>query len=124
MPLRLASHAYTCPRCNTAFATHVFHIRASRSRSSGIYQRRYTVHLKPAAGKEQELTFSTPKRLRIAFNAKDLVGFTYLNNKLTVVQNFTLRKYWVIQQESFYVWLLIFAAAAILIVFYYGSHAQ
>ncbi len=122
--MQRVAHEFSCPACHSAFTTNFYHIRASRSRGFDSYRRTYNIRVLTASGSEQLLNFSTQKNLKLELRSKDFAGFTYLNGKLAVVQNFTVKTYWQVTQESVLAWLLTAVAIAIFIVFYLGSRVR
>ncbi len=92
--LQRVDHYFSCPNCHVNFMTSLFTIRASRSNSPSGIGRDYSVRVISASGQENLINFLTLGVEKIELRSRDLAGFTYLENRLMVIQNLTIGQYW------------------------------
>jgi hypothetical protein len=90
---RRVVHELSCPKCDTQFTTNLCRIRASWSKSASI-GRDYNVRVITATGEEDLITFMTLFLEPIELRSQDAAGFSYLGNRLMIIQNFTINRFW------------------------------
>lgn len=120
--LTLPSNELQCPTCQSYFSTTFYRIRASRSTGYGGYSREFNVRVYNPAGAEQLLTFNTPG-IQVELRSKDLTAFTYMNENLVIIQNFTIKAYtrvWYKPAESRFTlrtWMLLILVLAVVFIY-------
>ena len=97
------SKQLVCPSCSTAFSSSIVTIRAKRGHNRpGSPGREYSVRVTNDAGTERLIEFVNSSAADIELRSKDVVVFSYLNNELRVVQNFTINQYYKVSKPQCY----------------------
>ncbi len=94
------SFAIECPSCSTKFNSQVVVVRSKRSRGKKVDDilsiRDYSVRVWFLTGEEDLFEFSDSAFLKdrdFELRQRDVAIFTYLNNRLTIIQNLTINRY-------------------------------
>lgn len=84
----------TCSNCSTAFIFLVARIRAKRSRGNKRNNtREFDIRIILNGGSEEFIQFTNSRYEDIELRSKDLVVFSYLGDKLRVIQNVSILRY-------------------------------
>ena len=92
---------YVCPKCKSTFVTRIAKVRTGTSRRENarlgnsllspiIQTRRFSIRVKDFYGNEDLVEFVNYSPQTFEFKSSDMVCFTYSENELNVVQNFTI----------------------------------
>lgn len=102
----LATQAYIplfCPECNTNFETHIVTIRAKKSRGNKKNQNRtFDIRIINMDESEGLISFTNNSYDDFELRSKDQVAFSYEKDKLKIVQNFTISRYWTVNKGGCY----------------------
>lgn len=85
-----------CPDCNTAFRTRIVKVRSGTTRLTTrgfVDLRTFSIRVKEFNGKEDVVEFTNNGNFNFEFKASDIVGFTYFDEELCIVHNFTLNRW-------------------------------
>ena len=89
-----SNNELTCPDCKASFSAWVVKIRAKHSRQDKrANSRTYSVRVLDLTGREDLIEFSQTGIADFELRSGDLAAFSYLNNKLQIIQNLTIGRY-------------------------------
>jgi hypothetical protein len=90
-----------CPTCRVNFLSRVVRIRSKNSRGSKKeFRRRFSIRVYDMTGYEDLIEFVNAGLQDFELRSKDFAIFSYLGNKLRVVQNETINRYWKVSSPS------------------------
>lgn len=95
---------YSCPKCKSTFITRIAKVRTGTSRRGNarlgtsllspiVDTRWFSIRVKNFNGSEDLVEFLNYSQQTFEFKSSDMVCFTYAQNELKVVQNFTINRW-------------------------------
>ena len=107
---RLSStEEFICPNCKTQFISRIVRIRSKKSRGlKKEGKRSFSIRVTNFVGTEDLIEFENASYDDFEFKAKDVAAFSYLNQKLRVIQNMTINRYMKISRPSCFVATLVY----------------
>jgi hypothetical protein len=92
-----------CPGCRRGFLSRVVQVRAKRSRGSKKENKRhFSIRVIDFSGGEDLIEFVNASYADFELRAKDMAVFSYLENKLRIVQNLTIGQYMTVSAPKCY----------------------
>lgn len=89
-----SEHNFRCTRCHQVFRSRIVKIRAKRSRGSRKEnKRRFLVRYYDLSGSEGMIEFDITGYEDFELRARDIAVFSYVKDKLTLIQNCTVNRY-------------------------------
>ena len=89
-----SNNSLTCENCKSSFTTWVVKIRAKHSRQDKRANKRtYSVRIVDLTGREDLIEFSQSGIADFELRSGDLAAFSYLSNKLSIIQNLTIGRH-------------------------------
>lgn len=117
-------HNLICPACKTKFHTRIAKVRSGNSRFSRPF-RYFSIRIKEFSGSEDLIEFSTFGNVAFEFKSSDVVGFTYIDQELRVIQNITINRCMYIDDKAAgcgKASVIVFIVMFILVKLFYASH--
>jgi hypothetical protein len=119
----LALNSVQCPQCSTDFIARTVYVRAKRREARNPYY--YSIRIRELDHSEDFITFTTSDP-NIELRSKDIAIFSFVENKLIVVQNLTIHRYWKVGKivkkltpvKEFLLWIYIGISLLICILFF------
>lgn len=100
---------FVCPNCRMQFISRIVKIRSKKSRGSKRENKRnFSIRVKDFSGTEDFIEFDNASYDDFEFKANDIAAFSYLNNKLRIVQNLTLNRYMKISRSWCFIATLVY----------------
>lgn len=91
----------TCEKCRTRFETRLLIVRAKRSASSKRQNlRNFSVRVQSFDGKDDLIEFVNAGTDDFELRSRDIAAFSYLNDKITIVQNLKINRYMKVSKPS------------------------
>jgi hypothetical protein len=107
-------YSIRCPGCHRGFLSRVVQVRAKRSRGSKKENKRnFSIRVIDFSGGEDLIEFVNASYADFELRAKDMAVFSYLENKLRIVQNLTIGQYMTVSAPKCY-----------LATYVYGSNSK
>jgi len=102
--LEHSSQSMQCPDCNKSFKSRIVKIRAKRSKQSKKENKRdYSVRVTEADGREDLIEFTDASLYDFELRSGDAAIFSYIDEKLKVVQNLSISKYLSVRSPSCFI---------------------
>jgi hypothetical protein len=112
MPSR-SVYSIRCPGCHREFLSRVVHVRAKRSRGSKKEnRRRFSIRVIDFSGGEDLIEFVNAGYADFELRAKDIAVFSYLENKLRIVQNLTIGQYMTVSAPKCYLATYVYGSTS------------